>query len=315
MGLKKTERLTSFGAVPAERLIGLRTQPVPAVERGMRILEAIGQSASGITLAEIARRCQIARSSTHSILCTLERGGWVLRNPRDHRYALTRRLTSLASNASVDTTIRDAALPVLRAVSARTRLTAHLGILEQDEAVIVAKVQGPHRMPPNASWTGMHVPLHCTALGKALILGWRQDDVERLAANRGLRRHNENTISNPRRLQDDLQSARQRTYSIDDEEDVLGVRCIAMPVYDSSGSVEAAISLTGTVQEIDTTDPGSLVDQLRQAVTAVGGELEQLAGCLPKPASDVCSVRSRVSVYDSREYCLPERIPAGCPES
>ena len=67
-------------------------------------------------------------------------------------------------------------------------------------------------------------------------------------------RHNENTISTLARLQEDLMRTRRVGYAVDDEEEEIGIRCVGAPVLGSSGKVEAAVSVSGTVDQIRSED-------------------------------------------------------------
>ena len=226
------------------------THSVPAVEKAFLILEVLARSHSGLTLRELAQLCGLPKSSVHGILVTLQRCGYLYRNQRTSRYLFARKLLTLANNAISGLELREQAVPYMRILARRTQLPVHLGIVEFDEAVIVAKLESLLKPWPIASWVGKRMELHCTGLGKALIAHWTDSQLERLAQERTLSRHNENTISSLRLLKEDLQKVRRLGYAVDDEEHVLGCRCVAAPLYDSRGEVIAAISVSGSTVEI-----------------------------------------------------------------
>jgi DNA-binding IclR family transcriptional regulator len=163
----------------------------------------------------------------------------------------------------------------------------HLGINERDEAVIVSKVEYPMLGSRVGSWIGKRMELHCTGLGKALISEWSEDELTRLVRHRTLSRHNDNTICTLAKLQRDLAQARLNGYAIDDEEDVLGFRCVGVPVHDETGAVVAALSASGTVSEIT-------ADNVRTIGLALGTASRELSlALLPQPAglADLSDVR------------------------
>ena len=151
---------------------------------------------------------------------------------------------------------------------ARTRLTVHLAMMEQGEAVLIEKVE-----PPNvyklATWLGKRMDVHCTALGKALIAHLPEEEVEVLVRDRGLPRHNDNTICSLRRLKDELARIRKTGYGIDDEEDEVGARCIGAPVFDAEGRVIAAVSVSGTTAQITSDNLAAVAEQVKECAATI----------------------------------------------
>ena len=138
------------------------TQSVPAVEKLFAILEVLAISNSGLTLRELAHSCGLPKSSVHGILITLQRCGYLYRNQRTSRYLFARKLLMLANNALSNLELRDRVEPHLHSLARGTGLTAHLGIAEFNEAVIVAKVDPSFSRRMMPSWVGKRMELHCT---------------------------------------------------------------------------------------------------------------------------------------------------------
>lgn len=244
--------------MPAEK-----TPTVPALERGLTILELVAKSKNGFTFSQLASQLEFPKSSIHSILVTFERLGYLQKLDSSGRYVAGLNLVRIATVAAHGITLRQKAGPLLCELTQRTGLTAHIAILENNEALLVAKVE-PSGSLPVATWIGKRIDYHCTSLGKALIAWRREEEIQRLVKERRMLRHNENTISTLARLKQELMRTRQAGYSIDDEEEEIGMRCIGAPVLGPSGEVEAAVSVSGTVQQIRTEDVarmGALVQE------------------------------------------------------
>jgi DNA-binding IclR family transcriptional regulator len=156
-------------------------------------------------------------------------------------------------------------------------MTVHMAILDRDEVVVVGKVEPPggHRV---ATWVGKRVDPHCTSLGKCLIAYLSEDELARLIGQRGLLRHNENTIVAPVRLKEELTKIRTMGYAMDDEEEEIGVRCIGAPVWDWDGRVIAAVSVAGPTTRINEDTCDALVGEVRQTALAISQQLGSLAG-------------------------------------
>jgi DNA-binding IclR family transcriptional regulator len=147
-------------------------------------------------------------------------------------------------------------------------LTVHMGIMEQGEAVVIAKVCYPAQMRL-ATWVGKRMHLHCTGLGKALLSGLTDKDLEFLFQARALSRHNDSTIVSLTKLKKDLEQIRRQGYAIDDEEDEIGVRCVGVPVFDFEQHVVAAISVAGTISQITGENTPDLSQKLKRTASAL----------------------------------------------
>ena len=98
---------------------------------------------------------------------------------------------------------------------------------EQNEAVLISKHDGQSGSKTgDLAWKASEWELHCTGLGKALIAFLPAAEVDGIIQAHGLGRHNENTISNPKRFREELERVARIGYAADDEEDELGMRCI-----------------------------------------------------------------------------------------
>ena len=143
------------------------------------------------------------------------------------------------------------ARPELVALQEESGATVHLALLDGAEAVYVAKVESakPYRM---ASRVGMAMPLHCTAIGKAVLAGMPDAEAAALLGRSRLPARTPNTITDPDRLRTHLREVRERGWSVDDEENEAGVRCVGAAVFDHTDRAIGAVSVSQLI-----TDPGS----------------------------------------------------------
>jgi DNA-binding IclR family transcriptional regulator len=271
-------------------MAAIKTQTVPALDRGLSILELLAKSRAGLTLPELMEQSALPRSSVHYLLVTLERRGYVQRNERTSRYLFGVNLISLANSAWSGLSLRQQAAPFLSNLVRRTQMTAHMAILKDGEAVIIAK-HSPIDGARMATWVGKRMEVHCTGLGKALIAYLSGPELERILREHGLPRHNENTICSPRKLRDELARAVQQGFSLDDEEDELGLRCIGVPALDLDGSAIAAVSLSGTSSQFNEANYGFLIRETQNAAAEIGRILART----PSESSGMIPQNVRVS--------------------
>lgn len=252
----------------------VKTKSVPAVEMSMTILEALASSQNGLSVSELSRNLNLPKSSTYGLLLTLERLGYLNRNENNGRYMFGMKIFTLANMAMNGLNLRKIATPHLRNLMTRTGLTVHMAIQEQNEAVIIEKVESPYT-PKVETWVGKRMGIHCTAAGKALISDWTEDDIERLIRY-GLPRYNENTIISPKKLKSELAEIRKEGFSVDDEEETIGSRCIGAPIYNQVSRVVAAISIAGYKQQIYQETFQSLTRNVKETAAMISEKLFEL---------------------------------------
>ena len=258
----------------------MKTPSVPALERALAILELLAGSRAGLTLPEIAKELQLPKSSVHCLLITLERHRYLNRNERTSRYMFGSKLFSLGNMSLSGLRVRQVAVPHMHTLMERVGLTDHLAVLEGYDAVLVEKAEPPG-LYKLATWLGKRMDVHCTSVGKALIAHLPDEVLIQLVRERGLPRHNDNTIGSLKKLKEELRRVREAGYSVDDEEDEIGYRCIGAPIFDEAGQVTAALSISGTILQVREDNSPALAKEVRHAAAAIS---KSLAG----PGSHVC---------------------------
>jgi DNA-binding IclR family transcriptional regulator len=252
-----------------------RTKSVPAVVKAMSILEQLATSQNGLGLSELTRELDLPKSSTYGMLLTLERLGYLHRNESTGRYMFGMKILSLASMAMNGLNLRKLAVPHLRQLMNKTGLTVHMAIREHHEVVIIEKVESPYT-PKVETWIGKRMGIHCTAAGKALLSDWPEEEIDRLVRY-GLPRYNDNTIVTPKRLKNEIALVAKQGYSIDDEEETIGSRCVGAPITDETQKIVAAVSVAGYKKQIHHETFPILVDSVKQTAVDISKELTRAA--------------------------------------
>jgi DNA-binding IclR family transcriptional regulator len=222
---------------------------LPAVDRAISLFELLANSQQGLTLSELSRKLNIPKSTTHYLIHTLVTRGYVQRGSDGRHYLLGLRLADVASANPVELNLRALAMPYLRQMAARFNLTATATVQRGAEAVIIAKVES-FQDAGGGAWIGRHLDLHCTAQGKALISSLSEEKLDNLFGGRDLARFTPKTIASLTALKAHLALVRANGFSVNDEEQVAGIRAVAVPVTDSIGAVVAAFSVRGSTGQI-----------------------------------------------------------------
>jgi IclR family acetate operon transcriptional repressor len=248
------------------------TPRVPAVLRGLQILELLAGEKKSWTTTEISRKLKIPKSTASYLLHTLLERGYLAREA-DGAYRLSMKLLMLGSEALRGVEVREAALPILRKLTAETETTAHLAVLERSEAVYIERVPSPGFIQIN-TWVGRRMPLHSTSVGKALAAFLPVEEAQARFQAAELPRFTPRTIVSLARLKQELRRIRESGVAIDNEENTPGVRCVAAPIFGRDGSAVAALSLTGTVQQVTEERVGKIADKVKEAAA----QLTQILG-------------------------------------
>jgi DNA-binding IclR family transcriptional regulator len=246
--------------------------PSVAVERALAMLEAVAQEPEGLSNADISRKLQIPKSSASYILRTLEKQAYLNRDPETGRYRVGLKILSLSRGALSGLDVREVALPVMRNLMHKTSLTCHLAILDGPDAVYIEKVE-PEGFIRMDTWVGRRMRVHATSVGKSLVAHIPQPRLERILSDRGMEKRTPKTITTVSRLLRELEKVRAEGYAVDDEENNMGARCVGAPVFNQGGSVEAALGLSGTINQVNAQTMPRILEALKDAARHISMQL------------------------------------------
>jgi len=211
---------------------------IQSLARGLKILDLLGQNPDGASITELAEILGVDKGSASRLVSTLARYGYAEKDETTRRYHPGPQVVSLSRSVLTRLPLREAAKPFLRHLMERTGECAHLAVPAQGKVLYIDQAESPATLRVNAE-VGTMNPLHCTALGKALLA------FGNIAMPTELVRFTTNTIRSKRTLAQHLEQVRQFGYAVDDEEFDPGVRCIAVPVFDFRGKLVGSIGISG----------------------------------------------------------------------
>ncbi|MFD1211405.1 IclR family transcriptional regulator [Arthrobacter sp. GCM10027362] len=216
--------------------------PVKSADRVLQILEVLGSSAGPQQLTELARELSIPKSSLHGILETLRHRGWVELDKLTGRYALGIRSMHLASSYLDSPGVLQRAGSTLDWLNAATEETVQFGRLDGYEVVYLAKRQSRHPVQL-ISDVGKRLPANATALGKAILAEYPDEELEVMLAE-SLPRLTTRTLATRSELLADLARVRERGYAVDNEEAIDEIYCFAIALRQRSIPTTDAISVS-----------------------------------------------------------------------
>lgn len=219
---------------------------VQSLERAAFILDVLALSPQGLSLRELSEKVNLSKGTTHRILTSLSYLDFIRQNPLNKHYQLGFKLVELGNHLLDQIDFRTESRPYLVELADRTKETAHMVILDQNEVLYIDKVDtgGYPTGLRMFSMLGARVPAHCCAVGKVLLAALPEEKLIDILETRGLVRRTENTITDRKQFIEHLRRVREDGYALDNEENEIGIRCVAAPVYDQCGETIAAISLS-----------------------------------------------------------------------
>jgi DNA-binding IclR family transcriptional regulator len=251
-----------------------KAHPVGTLNKALRILELICDSPKGVRLKDVSEKTGFKKSTVYRFLAHLEREGYLVRDG-EQAYVLGIKFIEMAARGNWVEGLRSIAWPLLLDLQRATSETVNLAILDHDAVLYVEVLESPHAFRL-VSTRGMKRPLHCTALGKALLAFLPAVEQERMLAGLTYERITPQTITSPARFRKALARIRDREFAVDDEAAVVGARCIAAPILDSKQRAIAAISIAGPVSRITRGKVPSFTKSVQVAAAAISAKIRGL---------------------------------------
>lgn len=215
---------------------------VQSVERAFRLLETLARRQE-MSLGQLAQSTHMNKSTAYRLLHTLKSLGYVAQDVEQGSYRVGLRMVEMGGLAVEAWPLHRAAEPIMEELARTLGEAVNLAVPDDGEMVYVATLDARNllRMQLNV---GRRSPMHCTAVGKA-ILAYDPKGLETLKVKHAeLARCTENTIVDWTSLEDELDRIRHNGYAVDDEEQEIGARCVAAPIQDATGRALAAVGIS-----------------------------------------------------------------------
>lgn len=248
---------------------------IKVVGKAIAILGVFSVSEPRLTLAEITRRIDLPKSTTHNLLQTLLAMGFVER-VADEKYALGTAIIPLTQAVRVNVELRDRAAPVLRKMADDARESAYLAIPDHGRCLYIYAVESSRRLLARTA-VGEQAHMHCTSVGKSMLAYLPDNQVDEILGDAELEAFTPSTITDPAVLRASLCEIRARGYATDCQEHEFGTYCVGAPILDEQGRVLGACSLSGA-------DPQMLGERLQDLAALVmhtAREISLRMGYLP----------------------------------
>lgn len=245
---------------------------VQVIDRAFDILEILSVEKDGLGVTEIGNRLGLHKSTVHRILSAMAERGYIEKASGKGVYKLGLKLIEINSIYLNNVELKTEARPYLSELTAKMNQPTHLATLNGEDVVYIDKVEVVNSIRLY-SQIGLRVPAHCSALGKSLLSGLSDAELEEKVNGISFTQYTQSTVDNKEELIKQVKQVRQRGWALDDEEHEAGVRCIASPVFDYRGKVIAAVSVSGPAAVISPDRDDEVASRVRETALKISKRL------------------------------------------
>ena len=214
---------------------------VQSLARGLAVIRAFDAEHRELSLSEVARLAGLTRAAARRFLLTLVELGYV--TSADGRFALSPRVLELGYAYLSGLTLPEVAEPHMEELVAHVNESSSISVLDDTEIVYVVRVPTRRIMSITLS-VGTRLPAYATSMGRVLLAGLPDDELERRLEQMPLLALSSHTITDTARLREELARVAKQGYAAVDQELEEGLRSLAVPIHDASGAVVAALNVS-----------------------------------------------------------------------
>jgi DNA-binding IclR family transcriptional regulator len=248
---------------------------IHSVLKALDIIDCLSVEKEPLSAREVARRCDLSRPTAYRLLISLANKNFVV-SPREGHFTLSPKFLSISKNLLDRYDLIEIAKPYMDQLSQFSGETVHLTILDGVEMLYIGKVDSSQSIRMHSS-TGTRNPVYSTATGKAVLASLPLSELQQVIRQIQFTSRTAKTITTQEELIEALEIIRHQKYAIDDLENEEGIRCVAAPVFDHSGTVIGGLSISGPAYRLEM---DRLVELSKHVITAAD-TISHLSGYIP----------------------------------
>ncbi len=249
-----------------------RTGRVQAIDRAVMILNCFNEDRKELKLSDISEILDLNKSTVHGIISTLKYHGLIDQDEETQKYRLGLYLMALGERVANSLDIIEISSPIIKELCIKAEETVHLGTLDNMEVVYIDKKESNQSMRIFSA-IGARNPAYSTGIGKALLAYVGKEKLNKIIPDE-LEAYTANTITKKSDLLKELERIRQNGYSMDNEENNVGLTCIAAPVFDNHGFAKYAISVSGPTIRMNY----KKIEETKELVVEAANEISKKLG-------------------------------------
>lgn len=256
------------------------TNPIQSADRIFAILEALADQGS-MRIIDLSEQLGLHKSTVHRLLASLISMGYVTQNEQSGAYCLTYKLVEMSGKILKNTDILSLVRPYAEELSTACDETVHFVKKTGNVVLYLEKLESQSvkaRSFRLSSQVGLTRPMYCSGVGKAILAYLPEAEVDAIWNSSTIERRTEHTITSLSELKKELKRIREVGYALDNEENELGIRCIAVPVFDYHNTPEYALSVSSLISRM----PDERLVQLSEQLLSTARDMSRVLGKAPE---------------------------------
>ncbi len=243
-----------------------------AIQKAIAILETIANDTRALSLPDIAEQLSLPRQTVFRVVKQLEDIGLVIRDPSRERYYIGQRLNHLALASISNSHQNKTSHAILQQLVDEVGETCNVGMLDGHEVIYIDRVEcdWPLRVQLKA---GSRVPVYCTAIGKLLLANLGAEARQHVLSVSKLKRFTDSTITSPEELEANLEEIRLLGYSINNQEDSVGLIAMAVPIRNVHDQIVAGLAVHAPEARLSIPATRRLLPRFQEAAAKIGSTL------------------------------------------
>lgn len=244
---------------------------VRAVERALQIMDCFSNEHPERGVSEISQFVGLHKATTHRIVTTLVNYGYLERSSDGQKYKLGMRLANLGNKVIKHIELRNEALPIMNSLVIKLEEACDLSIFDRGEVFYVDVIKSNHALTI-AAGVGQRLPPYCTASGKVFLAYLSPEELEAYF-KQPLKAYTDKSVIEPDELRSQLAQFRQQGYAVDDEEYEVGIRAVAVPIFNHQEKVVAALGMPSPTSRLTADRIPEIAMNLKEAGAEISREL------------------------------------------
>ena len=256
------------------------TNLVQSVDRALRIIEFLAENPTGAGITEISKSLGLSKGTVHRLISTLKERDFAYQSSNTELYRLSYKILYLYNCISNNIDMFMVSRPIIRKFADKVDATVHLATLDEKRSNIVyidrIEPMNSQKLFVMSSRVGKKAPCYCTAAGKMLLSQYSDDEIRDIMKGEEYKTYTDKTIKNIDEFLEEIHKVRKQGYALDENEYDHGIICISIPIYNSNGKIDFAMSVTGLILYTKAEELINLKDQLDEVSRKVSNAINYI---------------------------------------
>lgn len=256
------------------------TNLVQSVDRALRIIEFLAENPTGAGITEISKSLGLSKGTVHRLISTLKERDFAYQSSNTELYRLSYKILYLYNCISNNIDMFKVSRPIIRKFADKVDATVHLATLDEKRSniVYIDRIEPMNSQKPfvMSSRVGKKAPCYCTAAGKMLLSQYSDDEIRDILNGEEYKTYTDKTIKNIDEFLEEIHKVRKQGYALDENEYDHGIICISIPIYNSNGKIDFAMSVTDLILYTKVEELIDLKDQLDEVSRKVSNAINYI---------------------------------------